>query len=151
MKIVIGSDHAGFHLKKHIYQWLVERHYEVEDCGVHNLDSVDYPDIAYEVATKVGDGTYEKAILVCGSGIGIGIAANKVPGVRAALCYDMLTARLSRQHNDSNIITLGERLTTPTQAEEILNVWLATEFEGGRHQRRVDKLNNYGQETAITP
>lgn len=140
--LVMGSDHAGLQLKDHLVQWLQGQGYEVQDRGVHSHDSMDYPDIAAEVAQAVGSGQFKRGILVCGSGIGVAISANKIPGVRAARCHDPLSAALSRQHNDANILTLGERLITPTVAEQVLESWLKHDFEGGRHQRRVDKIKD---------
>ena len=142
LSLVMGSDHAGLQLKNHLVQWLQEQGHTVDDRGVNSPESMDYPDIAGEVAEAVSSGTFKQGILVCGSGIGVAIAANKVSGVRAARCLDPLSASLSRQHNDSNILTLGERLITPTVAETVVKAWLNTEFEGGRHQRRVDKIHS---------
>lgn len=141
MQLVIGSDHAGFNLKQHLVPWLEKQGHKVLDVGPATPDSVDYPDFAATVARAVANGTAEQGILVCGSGIGVAIAANKIAGIRAAQCYDLISARLSRQHNDANIITLGERLVTPTVAEEILSVWLTTAFEGGRHSQRITKIH----------
>jgi ribose 5-phosphate isomerase B len=141
MNIAIGSDHAGLGLKKHLLNWLQEHTYQVKDCGTFTSESVDYPDIAVLVAHAVAKAEFHRGILICGSGIGVCIAANKVAGIRAALCYDTISARLSREHNNANILTLGERLITPMVAQEILEVWLKTEFQGGRHVQRVEKLD----------
>lgn len=146
-KLAIGSDHAGLNLKNHLVQWLRERGHEVEDHGVHSPESMDYPDIAATVARAVA-GAKGRGILVCGSGIGVAIAANKIAGIRAVPCQDPIAARLSREHNDSNLLTLGERLTTPMVAEQIVQVWLETAFAGGRHCGRIDKITALEQEHA---
>lgn len=140
MSVVLGSDHAGLNLKNHLMQWFKAQGQMVEDCGVFSAESMDYPDIAVTVAQQVIQ-TQRLGILICGSGIGVAIAANKVPGIRAAHCHDPVSARLSRQHNDANVLTLGERLVTPLLAEEIVSAWLAAAFEGGRHQDRIAKLS----------
>ncbi|HHY59508.1 MAG TPA: TIGR01440 family protein [Clostridia bacterium] len=140
MRIALGSDHGGFKLKQAIAQYLTERGIEYVDFGTMSECSVDYPDFALAVAEAVRSGQCDRGILVCGTGIGIGIAANKVPGIRAALCHDTFSARFSRQHNDANILTLGERVIGTGLALEIVDVWLHSEFEGGRHARRVDKI-----------
>lgn len=142
MKIALGCDHAGYRLKTELKAWLEESH-EILDLGTYTADSVDYPDFAHLVGKAVSEGQAEKGILVCGSGIGVCMAANKVPGVRAARCHDTLSAELSRQHNDANVLTLGERLITFTVAQQVAEIWLNTDFEGGRHQRRVDKIPQY--------
>lgn len=140
LRIAIGSDHGGYQLKEEIKKALLEKKYQVEDFGTHSTDSCDYPDIALPVARAVAAGEYDKGILICGTGIGISIAANKVPGIRAALCHDTFSARASREHNDANILALGERVIGRGLALEIVDVWLASEFSGGRHQKRVDKI-----------
>jgi len=145
-KIVIGSDHAGFNLKNKLAKWLEEKGYTVKDVGTHSLGSVDYPDFAKAVAKEVSNGNFEKGIVVCGSGIGVAISANKVKRIRAANCHDVISARLSREHNNTNIITFGERFIAPEYAEEILQVWLNTEFQSGRHQKRVDKISEIENE-----
>lgn len=138
--IALGADHAGYELKEFLKQFLLESGYEVQDLGTDSAAPVDYPDFAYAVAQAVATGAAWRGVVVDGAGVGSAIAANKVPGARAALCYDHATARNSREHNDTNILTLGARLLTPETAREILAVWLETEFAGGRHQRRLDKI-----------
>ena len=140
MKVALGSDHGGLLLKEEIKKYLTERSIEHKDFGTDTSDSCDYPDIALPVAQAVQKGEFDKAILICGTGIGIGIAANKVPGIRAALCHDTFSARASREHNDANILTLGERVIGKGLALDIVEIWLNTEFSGGRHQKRVDKI-----------
>lgn len=139
--IAIGSDHAGYVLKSAVADWLREAGHEVLDLGTNGGESVDYPDFGRAVGEAVASGKAEKGVVVCGSGIGISIAANRVKGARAALCMNGLMARLSRQHNDANILALGERLIGVETARDCLNEFLNTPFEGGRHQRRVDKLS----------
>jgi RpiB/LacA/LacB family sugar-phosphate isomerase len=140
MRIAVASDHAGFELKEKLKEYLRELGHEYEDFGTNSSESVDYPDYALKVAECVAKKECERGILVCGSGIGMSMAANKVPGIRAALCYDTETARLSREHNDANVLTIGARLTDEKTAKEIVRVWLTTEFAGGRHSRRVNKI-----------
>lgn len=139
--IAIGSDHAGVHLKTEIVKYLTEKGHEFKDFGVCDGTSVDYPDYGQKVAEAVKDGLCEKGIIVCGTGIGISIAANKVPGIRAAVCTDNFTARASREHNDANILALGERVIGVGVALDIVDVWLKTEFLGNRHKTRVDKIS----------
>jgi ribose 5-phosphate isomerase B len=141
MKIAIGSDHGGLELKNIVSQWLQENQYEVKDYGTYDAQSCDYPDIAVEVSKAVAAGEFERGILVCGTGIGMSIAANKVHGIRAALCHDAYSAKMSREHNDANILVLGQRVTGCGLALFIVETWLDTAFAGDRHQRRVDKLN----------
>ena len=141
MKIAIGSDHAGFDLKETLKQHLTERGFEVQDFGTHDKSSCHYPAIAEKVARSVAAGENERGILVCGTGIGIGIAANKVAGIRAALCHDTFSAHASREHNNANILTMGQRVIGQGLALDIVNIWLTTQFEGGRHQRRIDKIH----------
>jgi ribose 5-phosphate isomerase B len=138
--IALGADHAGFPLKQDLKAWLTARGHQVLDFGTDSPDAVDYPDFAARVAEAVGAGTAERGVLVCGTGIGMAIAANKVAGVRAAPCADPDAARLSREHNDANILTLGARVVEGTMATAVLETWLATDFAGGRHVRRVAKL-----------
>ncbi|HEV8474191.1 MAG TPA: ribose 5-phosphate isomerase B [Methylomirabilota bacterium] len=140
--IALGADHAGFVLKQTLKSWLTARGHLVFDFGTHSTESVDYPDFAAAVAAAIREGRAERGVLVCGSGIGMAIAANKVPGVRAAVAGDADTARLSREHNDTNVLALGARLTAAADAERIVEAWLGTAFAGGRHARRVDKLGN---------
>lgn len=140
VKIAVGSDHGGFVLKGQITEYLKEKGYEVTDCGTYSTDSCDYPVYAKAVAKLVSSKEAEKGILVCGSGIGVSIAANKVKGVRAALCHEPYSAMLSRLHNDANVLCLGERITGRDLALDIVDRWLSTEYEGGRHQKRLDML-----------
>ena len=144
-KLVIGSDHGGFTLKEAIKKHLAERGVAVMDMGTHSLDSVDYPDVAVAVARAVAAGEYERGILICGTGVGVSIAANKVPGIRAALCHDTFSAAMSREHNDANILTMGERVIGQGLACMIVDTWLSSAFSGGRHARRVEKLNALDQ------
>ena len=143
--VAIGTDHGGVDLKETLKKILLETGYEVIDCGTHTKDSVDYPDIALAVAKLVAGGEAWRGIVIDGAGIGSCMAANKVPGVRAALCYDYATAVNSREHNDANILTLGAGLIGTNLAKLIMNTWLATEFGGGRHARRVNKITAIGQ------
>ena len=143
--IALGSDHAGFELKQAIKELLIQQALSVEDYGTFSLDSCDYPDYARKVAEAVSQGGCSKGILVCGSGVGVSIVANKVRKVRAALVNEVEAAVLSRQHNDANILCLGARTTSQEQAKEIITAWLTTEFEGGRHQRRIDKIEHSRQ------
>jgi ribose 5-phosphate isomerase B len=138
--IALGADHAGYTLKEKLKTWLAADGHRIIDHGTHSTDSVDYPDYAAAVAESVRAGEAERGVLVCGSGIGMAMAANKVAGVRAAVAADADVARLARQHNDANVLALGARLTAPVHALAIVQAWLATPFEGGRHARRVDKL-----------
>lgn len=138
--IVIASDHAGFDMKQELAELLRGKGFEVLDLGTDGPESVDYPDFGKALGEAIASGKAERGVLVCGSGIGISIAVNRNPAVRAALCHDVTTARLSRQHNDANVIALGARLIGPETAAQCLNAFLDTPFEGGRHQRRVDKL-----------
>jgi len=138
--IAIGSDHGGFRMKEDLKPVLESLGFAVRDVGVVEEKPADYPDIALKVAELVSQGTATRGIIIDGAGIGSCMAANKVPGVRAALCYDKASARNSREHNDSNVLTLGGRLLTHTQAEEVVRTWVATSFGGGRHQARVDKI-----------
>ena len=140
MNIAIASDHAGVDLKTQIIQLLKELQYEVSDFGAHNRDSSDYPDYGIPVAESVSEGKVPRGILICGTGIGMSIVANKFPRVRAALCYDPFTAKIGRLHNDSNILVLGQRVLETQKALEITRIWLETEFEGGRHKRRLKKI-----------
>jgi ribose 5-phosphate isomerase B len=141
MRIAIGSDHRGFHVKGKIIELLKRLNHEVIDVGTHGTESVDYPDFAQMVATKVGRGEVERGILICGSGIGMAIAANKVPGVRAAPCHDDLTAEMSRRHNDLNLLCLSADMLGEKLIDRMVEIWLSTPFEGGRHARRVEKIS----------
>ncbi|MGV3760547.1 MAG: ribose 5-phosphate isomerase B [Actinomycetota bacterium] len=146
MKIAIGSDHAGYDLKVHLVAELQRLGHEVLDLGTHSTDSVDYPPICAAVGRAVVNGEAERGIVLGGSGQGEQIAANKVDGVRAALCNDLFTARLSREHNDANVLSMGGRIVAPGLASEILELWLATPFEGGRHERRVAQIAEIEQQ-----
>ena len=138
--IAVGADHGGYRLKETLKPVLVSLGLEVRDVGVHAEQPADYPDLALAVAELVASGAATRGIVIDGAGIGSSIAANKVPGIRAALCYDKASARNSREHNDSNVLTLGARLLTETQAEEVLRTWIGTSFAGGRHQARIQKI-----------
>jgi ribose 5-phosphate isomerase B len=142
VKLALGSDHAGYLLKQHLLNFLASLGHELVDVGAFSLDSVDYPDSAAKVGAEINSGNCERGIVICGSGIGISIAANKIENIRAALCNEPVSARLSREHNNANVLALGERLTTPLMAEEIVKIWLNTPFAGGRHQQRIDKIHN---------
>ncbi len=144
MRIAFGADHAGYRLKDHLAGILSRQGHEIEDLGPSCADSVDYPDFAATVAGKVAAGEAERGILVCGTGIGMAIAANKVGGVRAACCNDLFAARMSRAHNDANVLTLGERVVGTGLAEEIVRTFLDTPWEEGRHARRLDKIEALG-------
>jgi ribose 5-phosphate isomerase B len=138
--VAIGADHGGYRLKEALKPLLESLGLEARDVGVYEEKAADYPDIAHKVAELVADGRAARGVIIDGAGIGSCMAANKVPGIRAALCYDKASARNGREHNDSNVLTLGARLLTQTQAEDILRTWLTTPFAGGRHQVRVDKI-----------
>ena len=140
MTIVLASDHAGYQLKEAIKGHLADLGIAVVDKGPFDDQSVDYPDFALKVAEKVASGEFEKGILMCGTGIGISISANKVKGIRAALCHDHLTASLAARHNNANILCMGGRTTGPETAKDIVDAWLNTPFEGGRHSRRLAKI-----------
>jgi ribose 5-phosphate isomerase B len=141
VRIAIGADHAGFHLKQHLKETLEELGHSVDDHGTHDERSVDYPPICISVARAVADQRADRGIVLGGSGQGEQIAANKVRGIRAALCNDLYTARLSREHNDANVLSMGGRVVAFGLADEILRLWLATAFAGGRHQRRLDQIS----------
>jgi ribose 5-phosphate isomerase B len=140
MRIAIGADHAGFALKQHLIGVLRRLGHAVDDRGTDSDVAIDYPPICADVARQVADGRADRGIVVGGSGQGEQMAANKVPGIRAALCNDIYTARMSREHNDANVLALGGRIVAATMAEEILTLWLETPFAGGRHQRRVEQI-----------
>jgi ribose 5-phosphate isomerase B len=141
MKIALGSDHGGIRLKKEIIKHLEKKGIELKDFGTYSEDSCDYPDFAEKVAEEVVAKNYDLGILICGTGIGISIAANKVPGVRAALCSDTFSAHATREHNNANILALGERVVGPGLALDIVDAFLNAKFEGDRHQRRIDKIS----------
>ena len=140
MRIAIGADHAGFALKEHLKRTLTSLGHDVHDFGTDSVSSVDYPPICAAVARAVAERQADRGIVLGGSGQGEQIAANKVPGIRAALCHDLYTARLSREHNDANVLSIGGRIVATGLADEILRVWLDTPFAGGRHQRRLDQI-----------
>ena len=146
MRIAIGSDHAGYELKQFLRGHLESHGHAVIDCGCNSLDSVDYPEFGAAVGRTVSAGDAERGVVVCGTGIGISMAANKVPGIRAALVHDRFTTQMSRQHNDANVVAFGARILEPKHARELLDLWIGTEFEAGRHARRVDKIE--GAESA---
>ncbi len=141
MKIAIGADHAGFRLKDHLAAMLRSTGHAVDDMGTSSTDSVDYPDVAEQVARAVAGGGADRGVLVCGTGIGMAMAATKIPGVRAATCNDLFSAGMARAHNDANIVTLGERVVGYGVADAIVSTFVDTAFEGGRHGRRVDKID----------
>lgn len=142
MRIAIASDHAAIDLKAILADWLREQGHEVDDLGPHDMTSVDYPDYGYKLAQAVASGSAERGVALCGSGIGISIAVNRNPACRAALVGEPLSAALSREHNNANVIAMGARLTGPDMAKACLAAFLSTEFAGGRHERRVDKLSH---------
>lgn len=142
MRIAIASDHAALDLKAELRDWLIEEGHEVADLGPDTADRVDYPDFGYRLANVIADGTAERGIALCGSGIGISMAVNRHPEVRCALVSEPLSAALAREHNDANCLALGARLTGSDMARGCVSAFLATEFGGGRHQRRVDKLSD---------
>ncbi|MEA1936104.1 MAG: ribose 5-phosphate isomerase B [Thermodesulfobacteriota bacterium] len=150
MKIIIGSDHAGFSLKEEVNEFLVEVDLEVLDVGTYSDEAVDYPDFGAKVAEKVSSGEFTNGILVCGSGVGMTIVANKFPDVRAVLCLDSDTARTSRKHNDTNVLVLAGRRTDIETAKVIITTWLKTEFEGERHSKRLNKITDIEKQLQIT-
>ena len=143
MKYFIGTDHAGFEVKPFVIEYLKNKGIEVEDLGCYSSESVDYPDFAHKVAKAVLENPGSRGILICGSGIGMSLAANKHKGIRAALCHDYYTAEMARRHNNANILCFGARIVGKGEIESILEAWLTHEFEGGRHQRRVEKIDNF--------
>lgn len=140
MRIAVGSDHRGYSVKENLVQLLKKMEHDVVDCGTHDCNSVDYPDVAAIVARHVHTGDVDRGILICGTGIGMCIAANKVPGVRAAPCHDDLSAEMSRRHNDLNVLCLSADMLGERLIDRMVEIWLRTEFEGGRHARRVEKI-----------
>jgi RpiB/LacA/LacB family sugar-phosphate isomerase len=144
VRIAFGADHRGFALKEELKAWLAARGHRVTDCGAASADRVDYPDYAFKVAREVDRHRAERGILICSTGIGMSIAANRLPRVRAALCQSERLARLSREHNDANVLCLGANVVSGAEARRIVGVWLKTEFAGGRHARRVRKLRRTG-------
>ena len=143
MKIAIASDHGGFELKNTICDYLTKAGYEICDMGCDSTDSVNYPDYAFGLCEKVAKGEFDKGILICGTGIGMSICANKVKGIRCALCSEPVSAALTRRHNDSNVLAMGARIIGSELAKEIVNAFLTTEFEGGRHETRVKMISDY--------
>ena len=139
-KIAIASDHGGFELKESIITFLLKKGWEVDNLGAPSTDSVDYPDYGIKVAKAIIEKKFVRGILICGTGVGMSIVVNRFPGIRGTLCSDVYTAKMCREHNDSNILILGGRVISVSLASEILDIWLKTEFEGGRHQRRLDKI-----------
>ncbi|WP_040952300.1 ribose 5-phosphate isomerase B [Gorillibacterium massiliense] len=152
MKVAIGADHAGYALKGGIVDFIKSLGHEVEDFGTHSANSVDYPDFASLVCRHVLSGEADKGVLICGTGIGMSIAANKIPGIRCALVHDLFSAKATREHNDSNILAMGERVIGPGMAQEIVRVWLETEFsQGERHKARVSKVMALEESASLHP
>jgi ribose 5-phosphate isomerase B len=149
MRVAIGADHAGYHLKEHLKIALQRLGHVVDDYGTHSEEPVDYPPICIAVGRAVADRRADRGIVIGGSGQGEQIAANKVAGVRAALCNDLFTARLSREHNDANVLSMGGRIIASALADEILELWLNTPFAGGRHQRRIDQISEAERRAAL--
>jgi ribose 5-phosphate isomerase B len=145
MRVAIGSDHRGYDVKRRIVSLLEQLKHDVLDLGTNSRESVDYPDFAFEVALAVSEGRVDRGILICGTGIGMCIAANKVKGVRAAPCHDNVTVQMSRRHNNANVLCLSADLLGDEQIDRMVRLWLETEFENGRHGRRVDKINRFEQ------
>ena len=143
MKIAIACDHGGFRLKSAVIEDLKENGYEIEDFGTYNTESCDYPDFAGKAAKAVASGNCDKGIVICGTGIGVSITANKVKGIRCALVHDVFSAKATRQHNDTNMIAMGERVIGEGLALEIIHAWLNTAYEGGRHDLRIEKMMAY--------
>lgn len=141
MRIIIGSDHAGYPMKERVKAHLQKQGVQVEDVGTHSEESVDYTDFGKKVASKVSNGTFDRGILICGTGLGMSMVANRFRGVRAALANDLFSAIMSRRHNNSNILVMGGRLIGDTLALQVVDTWLETPFEGGRHQRRLEKMD----------
>lgn len=141
MKVAVGCDHGGFHLKQTVLDTLRDMGVEFDDLGTYSDSSVDYPEFGKKVATGVAEGKYDRGILICGTGLGMCITANKVPGVRAVTAHDVFSAEMSRRHNNANVLTMGERVVGPGVARQVVEAWIKTDFEGGRHARRVDQMN----------
>lgn len=146
MKVILSADHAGVTIRNEVKSVLEEMNIEYVDTGCEGSESVDYPDYALPAAERVANGEFDRGILICGTGIGMSISANKVKGIRCALAHDVYSAKLTRQHNDSNVLALGERVIGPGLAHEIVKVWLETEFDGGRHANRIGKIKTYEDE-----
>jgi ribose 5-phosphate isomerase B len=140
LRVAIGSDHGGFELKNELVKYLSDNGYEFKDFGVYENAAVDYPVIATTVAKAVVNGDFERGIIICGSGLGVAISANKIRGIRAVTCHDTYSARMSRAHNDANVLTMGERVIGKGLAVDVLEMWLKTQFEGGRHEKRVSMI-----------
>ena len=138
MKVAVGCDHGGLDLKYIVQSVLKDLGHEIDDQGCNSPESVDYPNFAKAVSSLVNDGKCDRGILICGTGIGMSMAANRIPGIRAALCHEMFSARMSREHNDANILCLGARVIGQGLAAEVVRTWMTTDFAGGRHQRRID-------------
>ena len=151
MRIAIGSDHRGFNVKQKLSQFIVQLGHEVLDEGSDGPESVDYPDIALAVCVKVSQGEVDRGILVCGTGIGMSIAANKFPGVRAATCNDEITAAICRRHNDVNVLCLSGDMVSERPIDNLVQIWLETEFEGGRHARRLEKISKLEKQNLNAP
>ncbi|MGL5096289.1 MAG: ribose 5-phosphate isomerase B [Planctomycetia bacterium] len=151
MKVALGSDHRGVHIKRRIANFLRERHHEVLDFGTDSEDSVDYPDFAAKVSEAVSRGDADRGVLICGTGIGMCIAANKIAGVLAACVHDDVTAELSRSHNNSNVLCLSADLLGERSIDQIVDIWMKTKFEGGRHARRVEKIAVLERRAAVEP
>ena len=147
--ILIASDHAGFNLKEKLSSFLEKEGFEVKDLGTYSPERCDYPKTAYLLAKQIYLGKYKKGILICKSGIGNSIVANRLPGVRAALCYNIKAARLSRDHNDSNVLVLGSAFVNETLAKKILKVWLMTKFQGGRHRKRLNQIKEIEKQCGV--
>lgn len=150
MKIVVGNDHRGVQFKQRLLSLVGDLGYEVVDAGTETCDSVDYPDIAAKVGKMVTQGEADRGILICGTGIGMAIAANKIPGIRAITCHDEVSAEMCRRHNNVNVLCLSEDLVGEQSVDRLVQIWLETEFEGGRHQRRIDKIAALEQECCDT-
>ncbi len=150
-RIALGADHAGFHVKETVRKYLEQAGYALDDVGTWSEESVDYPDFAKAVGERVASGKNQLGILSCGTGIGIAMAANKIPGIRAAVAHDAMTARMAREHNDANVLALGGRVVDDALAIEMVRDFLAAQFAGGRHQRRIDKITQLEQKERAKP